>query len=188
MAIHELLAVVPPPVDPIDTGSQAQWEALLEELGTALPDDLRDIGHHYGSGAFAQGEIQVFNLFQKEYREIIASQCQILRETKDGLEPEEIPYAIFPESPGLFPCGRDNNGNKLTWLTSNNPGDWTIVVIDEGDGCEHWKYSLTTFLAKAFTNEITCSSWWPFEAEQRVFHRGRNQADVYSEISRLRGE
>jgi hypothetical protein len=168
VAIDELLAVIPPPENPIDAGTLERWPSVIERVGIALPDDLRDIGIHYGSGRFANGEIQIFNPFAEGYTTLVECECQILRDLR-GADPEEVPFGIYPERSGLFPWGRDYNGNTMLWLTNGDPNEWTIVLAAEEGGYEHWDLPLATFLAKVFTHQIKCVIWPLFPANQRNF-------------------
>ena len=78
MAIHELIAVVPPAAEPIDRGSVELWPKVLDEIGFRLPDDFRDFGIHYGSGRFCGSFLQVFNPFWEHYIELVQNVCEPL--------------------------------------------------------------------------------------------------------------
>lgn len=52
MPIEELIAVVQPPIHPVETGDFAKWEAVQRALGLSLPSDFRDFGIRYGTGCF----------------------------------------------------------------------------------------------------------------------------------------
>jgi hypothetical protein len=184
MAIEELLAVVPPPKDPVDCGSPELWPKVLNEVGVALPEDLREIGMHYGSGRFANGEIEVFNPFYEGYLANVNAVLRGLGDAKQGMPSDEFPYDIFPKIPGLFPWGWDNNGNTMTCLTEAECSQWITVLVSRSGGFEQWDCTLTTFLAKALNNEIKCRIWPRFDPSQRTFHQGRNQAEVYADYEK----
>ncbi len=57
----------------------------------------------------------------------------------------------------------------LCWLTKGEADHWPIILKRHDDVYEEWKMSLTSFLAKAFRNEITCIIWDPFPADQLEF-------------------
>lgn len=170
MSIAELLAVVVPPTNPNEQGDEMAWEKVQTDLGLRLPSDLRDFGHAYGTGVFCQGHIQVYNPFSKHYGEIVEFELGLLRK-QTLFEADPLPYPVFSTPDGLFPWGRDENGCSMAWQTKGKPDEWPILVMDSGNGRELWHLSMTSFLAKSFTNEIAAIIWRdePFTADQRVF-------------------
>src|SRR5262245_5213515 len=165
MAIEQLLAVVPAPKEPLEAGSLSEWDAVCERLGIRLPDDYRDLGIHYGSGAFGDCSIQVFNPFSEYYFTLLERELDSLR----GLKKAEClcaPHDVFPEKPGRLPWGCDDNGSVMTWLTAGEPRSWPLVLFPIHAGySERLDMSLTTFLANAISNKLSCSLWGPFPGE-----------------------
>ena len=158
MSIGELVAVAPPPEKPLEAGRGPEdWKRVQEAIGVALPSDLGDFGMCYGTGRFI-GDIQVYNPFAMLYRRIIDFECNFLRELKKPGR-DRLPYDVHPDRPGLFPWGRDQNGNTMCWLTVGAHDEWPIVLKSDIDEFEHWELSMTSFLAKAFRNEILALIW-----------------------------
>jgi SMI1-KNR4 cell-wall len=165
MGLQELVAVVPAPLAPKNTGSLQEWEAVEKTLGTALPSDFRDFCMRYGSGVFndpGRLAITVRNPLAREFQEQFRTDCEFLQGIKAELTElgdEHFPYAVFPESPGLLLWGEDDNGNTLYWLTDGAPGNWPLVLWPHGYSFEHVDMSMTSFLAGEFSREIKCSFW-----------------------------
>jgi hypothetical protein len=112
--------------------------------------------------------MEVFNPFAEHYLEVVQSQCDLLKAVQTA--ETELPHDPFPARPGLLPWGRDENGHMMCWLTKGKPDRWPIILRRHDNVYETWKLSLTSFLAKAFRNEITCIIWQdPFLPEELTF-------------------
>lgn len=170
MSIDELVAVVKPPAQPLEAGPVECWNEIQEKLGTKLPDDLRDFGLTYGTGSFSKLGIRVFNPFAAVFLQWIEEEVGAWRDLKAAEGEEEIPFGVFPESPGLLPWGKDNNGNGLFWLAEGNPEQWPIIVRGEPPKYARFELPLTSFLAQAFTGALVPKVIW-----SRVFKKGTKQ-------------
>lgn len=157
MAVSELTSVLPPPRILVEPGTPQQWDHVQKKLGIRLPQDLYDLAMKYGSGRIYRGLIECFNPFAPSYVKTITSECTSLQKLADALENQ--PYAFFPKEHGLFPCGWDESGGRFLWLTEGRPDKWPIILLDDENRYERWDMSLTTFLARALTNEIACLLW-----------------------------
>lgn len=168
MAIQDLTAIVQPPDEPLEPGKLAAWRSIQSKLGLALPDDLRDYGLAFGTGRFCGTYIQVFNPFSNEYRGLIDFQCDWLRDLKNyDMFP---PYDVYPDSPGLLPWGRDENGHSMFWFTKGAPENWPIVLRRRENEYEEWSMTMTNFLAQVLGNKIKCILWpEKFTKKHRVF-------------------
>ena len=167
MAIDELVAIVPPPHKPLESGSPEKWLRSEEQLEVTLPQDYREFSTTYGTGRFCSGFIEVFNPFSDCYIEIIHAQCRLLNAIREG--GMEVPYGIFPSRPGLLPWGRDENGHMMCWLTKGKAEKWPVILRRHENVYEMWKMPMTTFLAKAFRNEIDSIIWDAFRPEEVMF-------------------
>jgi hypothetical protein len=160
MAIDELLRMIPPPASPVDNGSRERLAEVTSQLGLQLPDDLIQLGEHYGSGRFwdiGRLPIEIFNPFGSAYLKEVTLLCDILDEYKSG--EIEVPYDIHPETPGLLPLGVDDQRGTLLWLTSGDANSWPLV-FDPGNGnYQEFKMSLGDFLAKLFRRQVECEVW-----------------------------
>src|SRR5688572_26417007 len=110
MAIDELTAVVKPPKDPLEAGPAERWNSVQEQMGIKLPTDLRDFGLSYGTGKFSEQGIVVFNPFAAGFPHQVEETLLPWRSLKAGEGDDEVPFAIFPETPGLLCWGTDENG------------------------------------------------------------------------------
>jgi hypothetical protein len=159
MAIEELIVVVPPPSAPVEAGPLERKVEVERALGTALPDELYDLGLRYGSGRFG-GEIEVFNPFSKKYLEKVKMVNDCYRGLKEAEGDDLIPYDIYPKIPGLFPWGTTTNGHSMFWLTEGIPNKWPLVLLrnDEME-FETLQMQMTTFLANVFKGPMPCVLW-----------------------------
>jgi hypothetical protein len=172
MPIDRLTALVPVPARPSEVGTLDQWRSIERELGTPLPSDYREFVFNYGSGLFAQF-YRVYNPFAKsEYTALLTSVKRIsnaVREIKRDW-PDQVPYKIHPEKPGLLPWGNDENGNDYYWLTDGPPDSW-LVLSDEvrGEGFREYGRCMTDFLSDVLLGKIKALAGdFPTE-EHRVF-------------------
>lgn len=186
--IRDLTSVVPAPTSPIPTCSGDDWIVIQDELGIHLPNDLRDFGLTYGSGKFCNDFLRVFNPFDNRYRNEIEDELYTLREArKRGMK-----YLVYPERPGLFPWGLDANGNKFLWLTEGEPNEWTVVVYKRSDDEPiEFSLSMTSFLAKAFRNELDVEPWQsePFKDSELSFKQdtrsvAKSRTSVHKKVSK----
>lgn len=172
MSIETLVSVVPPPLTPASPIQPDMWESRLAELGARLPDDAKAIALTYGSGGFADGEIKIFTPIDMYYSETILRECNKARASFDL----GVPYSdfkIFPDSPGLYPCGADLNGNRLYWHTVGSPNEWPIVIYAHGGGSETWNLALGDFLSQAISNQLRTIIWKPFPRRLQTFRPTR---------------
>jgi len=169
MVIVELTTTIPPPSQPVETGTVKAWQEVLQQLKIELPDDYRDFGMAYGTGAFedvGRLDIWVYNPFSPRYFDSIWSHLHNLDALKVGEGDRFVPYDIFPKSPGLLVWGSDVNGNEMFWLTKGRPSDWPIVVRSPEGQFLEFDGPLTSFLAKAFRRQLAVAVWpEPFFSE-----------------------
>src|SRR5258708_26087404 len=81
MSIEELVAVVPPPDQPNESGPLEAISAVESALGTSLPKDVVDFGIRYGTGMFAD-TVEVFNPFSSKYLESVREVSDLYRDLK----------------------------------------------------------------------------------------------------------
>ena len=176
MSIEQLTAIVPSPASPTEVPAEPDWKEIEKKLGIALPPDYRDFVSTYGSGLLGNF-IRVFNPFaSSEYLALIPSVeriCKVRRELKATEGDEEVPYGIYPDSPGILPWGNDENGNTLYWLTTGHPETWPVIVGEgRGRAWQQFDMPMTSFLAAALSGDIECTIWpadFPNPPEDFVF-------------------
>jgi hypothetical protein len=167
MAISELLKIVPPPAAPVENKNGGVWQRAQKALGTNLPGDYRELGLRYGSGKFC-GYLGVINPLSTTFDSSVKYLLDTLRQMQRR---RNYPYAVFPEQPGLLPWGGDENGHMLHWLTEGLPDAWPVIIESHEGELERFHMAMTTFLAKALTNELRPTHIWntPFTKEELVF-------------------
>jgi hypothetical protein len=152
MSIEELRCAVRAPLTPVDAGN-AEKEAMIEkQLGIQLPPDFKDYWRRYGAGYFFGGRaIYVSNPFSANFQRDVSMDCDFLRDRG-----EEVPYAVYPESPGLLPWGSDDEGYEMYWLTDGSPHKWPTLVRcrEEVDIFNEFSVPMTSFLAGCFSGKI----------------------------------
>ena len=168
MSIHELTAAMKPPKQPLETGSAERWREIQEKLGTQLPGDFRDFGLTYGTGRILDQGIAIFNPFAAIFWQWMEEQISVWRDLKASEGDSEVPFEVFPGSPGLLPWGLDADGSGLFWLTEGNPDHWPIVVRGRNTEFKRFDMSLTSFLANVFTREIVPAVIWPRLRKKRT--------------------
>lgn len=171
MAIEELTKIVAPPQSPREVSPDRVWEEIQEDLGITLPKEFRQLANTYGSGRFCR-TFMIFNPFAPTYSECISFECDLLRQLIENEGEDYVPYEVFPQSPGLFPWGSDDNGHTMLWLTNGPADDWPIVLRSRDNEYERHDLSMTSFLARVLKQELSCILWPPntfCDPRNRVF-------------------
>lgn len=184
MSIEQLKGLVPAPPDPKYTGDEDKWKQAESKLKIALPKDYKAFVDTYGSGELANF-IYVFTPFTKsEHMNLVqrvASDGDVFRELKENEGDEEVPFQIYPESPGLLSWGSDGNGNFLFWLTEGEPDRWPVIVAAGRDSeFERFDIPMTEFLFKALTRNLNCGIWpedFPNPENVAAYHVFRPSAE-----------
>lgn len=179
MTVSELQKIVAPPEDPVHSGDLKRWQAIEEAIGIEFPKDYFAIAVKYGSGEFLSGTLEIANPFDPAYETWIEYELKKLRRSQED-SPEDMPYAVFPEADGLFPFGRDDNGNRFLWQMSGEPDNWPIVCRSSE---YHWatvKESLSEFLCLLITNKLKIkqTDFWgsPFAKDDWLFEPQRRKS------------
>jgi hypothetical protein len=154
MAIRDVTALIPPPAEPSQVGTLADWQAVERELGLTLPSDYRDFVFTYGTGDLARF-YRVWNPFQgSEFVDLVRRICGYEQESQRQF-PERFPYPIYPECPGFLPWGSDDNGNYYGWLTEGLADQWPVLTnAVRGQGYLLHRCSMTDYLARVLRGEI----------------------------------
>ncbi|MFF7591359.1 SMI1/KNR4 family protein [Kitasatospora purpeofusca] len=124
--IDDLLALVPPPTNPID--ASGDWTQVENALGLELPSDFKSLIGSYGLGQFVDF-ITPLTPFGSRNR-LLQSAQQLLETERPFREanPDECPYPYFPEAGGLLEWAGTDNGDRLCWVTGGHPDTWTVVA------------------------------------------------------------
>ena len=179
MTIDELIQIVFPPSEPVHTGSREEWADVEKRFGVRFPDDYFEVAQNYGSGEFLSGTLEIANPFDPKYEVWLNYELKKLQRYQRD-DPDEMPYAVFPQSDGLLPFGRDDNGNRFFWITRGEPNTGPIVCRS---GAYHWEVvqsTLTNFLQLLITNklDIDRKNFWgsDFLKEDWAFEPARSKS------------
>lgn len=146
--LEELLSILPP-MNPI--GSHGDWAAVESDLGLLLPEDYKQFISRYGAGTIS-GLIVVGNPFVQPvtprkfwqnwvdiYRDIAAYGTKIL-------------YDLYPDCPGLLPCGDYADFDIINWLTGKDANDSELIYYSRSEGFFNLgRTTLTQFLVQLLT-------------------------------------
>ena len=159
MSKEHLVAVVTPPLHPVEAGPITLRSPLEARLGLSLPHELYEVGATYGSGKFGN-QIEVLNPFSSSYFDTVVEVCDLYRDLRRDEGTTVVPYDVYPVHPGLFPWGLEENGHMLFWLTEGKQESWPILLARSREArFERWDMPMTTFLSKVFKGEIHCILW-----------------------------
>src|SRR5580765_8071790 len=119
--IIKLIAVQPPPFNPLGARGATNWTSIESKVGTRLPTDYKEYVGVFGAGAWAEFLCVLTPLYRGSH----------------------------PESVDLFTIGFTDNGGTICWQTEGTPDSWPVVILAEEYPLGYNKYdtSLTEFLA-----------------------------------------
>ena len=188
MSIKQLVALIAPPLNPVD--NEGNWRAAEIIVGIEFPPDFRDLIARYGSGAFFNGYLTIYNPLTVGGLACIKQAENFHRSYRTGLFP--LPLPVHPDRPGLLAWGGDKNGNDYCWLTKGKPEKWPVVFLAHGSESHPVQLpkGVTGFLTGFATDrfEVLARPEEPFTAEERIFTPGRSPAEVYKELRKNRDD
>jgi hypothetical protein len=159
-----LKRIMPPPRNPIATGTAERWKAVEKRLKLTFPEDYKQFVTAYGSGMINEF-VRILNPFRaSEYDDFEESLKWYQQEWPKSKQmfPDSYPYDIWPAEGGLVPLGSTANGDAIFWRARGKPDEWTIIVHDRGgDGWRELKCGWVAFLRRAFEEDIQLSAWSP---------------------------
>jgi hypothetical protein len=162
MSLSELFRTVPPPQNPIETGTGKTWEKIQQSLGLHLPEDYKAFINCYGSGIFnnflipynPHAKNETFNLTHALDTHHRSSR----KTTKASTQSWSIvsPFELYPGVKGLLPWGTSTHFEMgFFWQVDGPPETWITIFYNLRVGeYEVWKMQFTSFLVKLFNREI----------------------------------
>lgn len=155
--IEDIVAVMPPPQQAAETGSQQAWAAANARIGIRVPNDYAKLIDTYGSGEI-NGFLTVFNPFSANPNVQLAAQVAVvlsaLRELKAQF-PDKYRYPLHFEPGGFLPWGQSIDGDLYGWLTTGLQGHWrTLVFPRHSPGAEEFPLSFGDFLHGILTGKV----------------------------------
>jgi hypothetical protein len=155
MSIDSLRAIVPPPSNPIATGTPEAMQQFEVEIGTRLPSDYREFVQVYGVGRIGRF-FRVFSPFSRsKYTNLGKGIKDISEIFHQVFDPETFPYPFYPEAHGLLCWATEDNGNYIFWQTKGQPDEWPVVAVEvRGNEDRLFKKTMTEFLVGVLTKRI----------------------------------
>lgn len=164
-----LLRCLPPPPDPVSTGTPEEWDELERRISLKLPSDYIRFVTLFGRGAI-EDETFVINPFDNSVARY-HMESEIERERSvyhqghdqgflDRHVDERGDYlGGLPRPPGLIPWGGDQSGGTAYWdTTDRNPERWTMY-IDNGSEVTRYRENMVTFIVTALRGRPTPLFW-----------------------------
>jgi hypothetical protein len=118
---------------PRERREPVDWAPVESRLGTALPDDYKELVERFGHGAF-DGEL---SLYLPDGRHgsgmgiADTNEFWFRTATPDGEGPWD-PYRLYPAPGGLLEWASNEQHTSFYWLTEHpDPNQWPILVTDE---------------------------------------------------------
>jgi len=156
---QEIVELVGRPPSPIDAGAAdaAEWGCVEQRLGLRLPPDFKQVLSVFGTCTWASflhlltpfTSNENLQLERGAPRALGAAHC-VRRQY-----PEDIPFALYPESGGLFPWGITDNGDTLYWLTQGPSGRWPTVILQARDPeSERHNLQMSTLILRFLRGEL----------------------------------
>lgn len=170
-AIDELAQLVGRPPSVVEAGAAdaVEWTMVERRLGLGLPTDFKQLLEAYGVckwGDFLH-LLSPFTanehlLLERAAHRALGAAREIRRQYA-----EDVPFALYPESCGLFPCGVTDNGDTLYWLTQGPCSAWPIVILQARDPrAEQHNLSVSTLLLHFLRGDLESRILLePFEGE-----------------------
>jgi hypothetical protein len=141
--LSRLVALVPPPAKPVDSGSLSRRKSVEKTIGTALPDDFCELASVYGSGEFRTDRysnvMAIENPFSHWFTKSLQKTSKMFAGSWSG-------YQMYPESPGLLMCGNGEGPRALFYLTEGAPNDWPLLVYYSLSPLTPIKATITEYL------------------------------------------
>jgi hypothetical protein len=132
-SIADLIRVVPPPKMPL--AASGDWSEVEREMGLVFPNDYKEFIANYGAGAFCSYLLihSPFLFKVPPWTEIVSPKVgwtwwSGIYSDWDPSSPK-LKFGVYPEVPGLLPCGLYGDIDVLGWLTDEQPDKWYVVYF-----------------------------------------------------------
>jgi hypothetical protein len=172
MSIEQLTQLVPPPTNPIETGSASDWNNVESQLALTLPTDFRELILTYGTGAFNDWLI-VFNpSARNRYYNLVAMASEILDAYLSMKQdfPDKFPHPAYPTPHGLFPWARADNGDTFYWIIDYENHQWSTILCESRFGeMETYREQPTELLASLLSGVIQSNIFPDFDGDPPKF-------------------
>lgn len=150
--LQKLVALMPPPAKPIDTGDAASWAAAEKALGTSLPEDYKRFFGVYGVVGINRDLVfadpidydnENIGLGPRlDFERLFQERRKRLEKLRDKVRP------VWPEPGGILPIARTDSGDSLCYATRGKPSEWRVVALSREGEFEELGCGLTEFLLR----------------------------------------
>lgn len=156
----QIVAMVPPPLEPVCSGCVDGFSGVEQMLGIELPPDYKNLILRYGDGCW-QNFWWILNPFSSnKYLNLVerVSEYERFNYSGEGFwrnSKEDYSYNIWPEPSGLFPWAFTENAGVFFWSTCGTPTQWTTVYFaDDCYECESIPLTASEIVYGAITGNL----------------------------------
>jgi hypothetical protein len=133
-SVEKLLTLVSPPASTINPPTDADWADAEKELGTALPDEYKDLVTIYGEGYFTELCVWLYapKHTEKQFR-LVAKNSSFREAYRDGQSAPGSTYSpIFPDDDGYLFVGECAARTLFGYRPSGEPNEWQVLTYSYG--------------------------------------------------------
>lgn len=162
MSINSLTKIMPPPVNPVDSGAGMQWPSI--DKGIEFPQDYVDFINNYGTGRIGEF-LLIFNPFSgKEDLNFFEQFNMVLEDLRYLIESdsEYYNYPLYPTEGGLIPFGVTDNGDYLFWVFDSKKISnlWKVAIVAaRSPEIEYLPWGMLEFIKEIATGEFKPNSF-----------------------------
>ena len=98
------------------------WESNAVLYSIIFPPDFVTLQNLYGPGKFCGTYLTLFSPFSSQYQGRVETGLSGAR----SFYTKGKKYPVYPELPGLFPWGSDEDGCRYYWYMEGSPENWPV--------------------------------------------------------------
>ena len=157
-----LTRIAPPPASPLEVGGQLPGLRFADGGSAKFPSDFLTLVQAYGSGEFQSDDelgmvAGLLNPRAPAYARARDYDLETIRGFKEEEGDEYIPYALYPDRPGLLPWGWAECRRHYFWLTEGEPADWPVVVLYDLEIFTRFDMPVVVFLEQLVGGSLEAS-------------------------------
>lgn len=123
-------------------------------------DDNADDDNADDEGSTIGNLVYLMNPFAPSFQQRLQARSQSLQEHKAWTESEgdeQVPYSVYPKTPGVLQWGFTDQRLDYFWLTEGKPEDWPVLVMHDLEIWTRFDMPTVVFLEQFFFGKIDCS-------------------------------
>jgi hypothetical protein len=166
-SLSRLIGAIPPPQHPLETTGHVSLLHFTDGQQVVFPPDYLRLIDAYGSGDFTSDErygegtigdiLHLRNACAPGYQTCLMQESSFLREYKESEGDRYVPYAVYPDKPGILPWGGADFRLSYFWLTEGKPEQWPVLLMHDLEIWTRFDMPMTVFLEQLLFGEINCS-------------------------------